>query len=326
MQSTITLNSPHALRSSLAFLLIMTIGLFASVSHALSFEQAKQLSKERVYYDRSTVGDAYCGCTWEWLGRSGGRINPESCGLKPRKQPDRSVRLEHEHIVPAENLGRQRQCWQEGGRENCVANDPVFGVMYTDLHNLTPVPGEINGDRSNFNFTDMGQRPTQYGSCDFVVDFSQRAAQPSERSRGQIARTYMYMHDRYNLSMSRQQEQLFIAWNNMYPVSQWELERNRRIASVTGVSNDFVTGNQVWTRGFRPRALGLQATTQSQQQSRVSEPVAINAPIRGNKNSKIYHLPAGCPSYNSMAERNIVEFSTETEAESAGYRKAKNCQ
>jgi len=50
------------------------------------------------------------------------------------------------------------------------------------------------------------------------------------------------------------------------------------------------------------------------------------AVIRGNRNSKIYHLSRGCPSYHKIAPRNIVVFNTEDQARAAGYRKAKNCR
>lgn len=42
------------------------------------------------------------------------------------------------------------------------------------------------------------------------------------------------MHDWYGLNMSRQQQQVFSAWNRLYPVSDWELERDRRIALIMG--------------------------------------------------------------------------------------------
>lgn len=48
-------------------------------------------------------------------------------------------------------------------------------------------------------------------------------------------------------------------------------------------------------------------------------------PIIGNKNSKIYHTP-GCSSYDSVSEKNRVMFSSEAEAEKAGFRKAKHCK
>lgn len=46
--------------------------------------------------------------------------------------------------------------------------------------------------------------------------------------------------------------------------------------------------------------------------------------IIGNKNSKKYHKP-GCPSYDSVSEKNRVYFDTEEEAVKAGYTKAGNC-
>ena len=46
--------------------------------------------------------------------------------------------------------------------------------------------------------------------------------------------------------------------------------------------------------------------------------------IKGNKNSMIYHLPS-CASYDKISDRNVVWFRTKEEAESAGYRMARNC-
>lgn len=60
--------------------------------------------------------------------------------------------------------------------------------------------------------------------------FQRKAAEPPARARSAIARTYFYMRDQYNLTLSRQQTQLFNAWNKMYPVTDWECERDERIA------------------------------------------------------------------------------------------------
>ena len=57
----------------------------------------------------------------------------------------------------------------------------------------------------------------------------------------------------------------------------------------------------------------------------------MNRPARGsarqaigNKNSSIHHVPR-YPNYNDVAERNRVYYKTEAEAQSAGFRKARNC-
>jgi len=144
------------------------------------------------------------------------------------------------HIVPAWVIGYQRRCWQQGGRKHCTANDPVFSRAEADLHNLVPVVGEVNGDRSNFGFGMLPARPGQYGACPMVVDFKQRTAMPPERSRGAIARTYLYMSERYQLRLSRQDRRFYELWNRRYPVSEWERWRNQRVACAQGNANRHV--------------------------------------------------------------------------------------
>ncbi|MBK8327588.1 MAG: endonuclease [Moraxellaceae bacterium] len=38
------------------------------------------------------------------------------------------------------------------GRQCCESQDPVFETAHNDLHNLFPAIGEVNGDRSNYNW------------------------------------------------------------------------------------------------------------------------------------------------------------------------------
>lgn len=208
------------------------------------FDEAKKQSRTLVYFDRNDDGDLYCECNWRWVGKSAGRIIPDSCGVSTRAQPVRSARIEWEHIVPAHAFGHQRQCWRTGGRRNCESTDPVFKAMEADLHNLTPVVGELNADRSNYRFGMIEGEPRAYGRCDFEVDFKRRVAEPPEQARGMIARAYLYMHEKYQLSMSKSQQQLMTAWNRQYPPTAWELERDSRIARIMGTHNPFVVNYQ----------------------------------------------------------------------------------
>ncbi len=63
---------------------------------------------------------------------------------------------------------------------------------------------------------------------------------PRKAVRGMVARTYFYMADRYALRLSKQDQQLYSAWNKTYPVQKWELARNQKIACVTGQGNPYV--------------------------------------------------------------------------------------
>lgn len=308
-----------------------------------TFEAAKTLARQKVYYDQNQgaePGTLYCGCDWQWLGRAGGRVMLDSCGYRVRAQETRAARLEWEHIVPAHSFGNQRRCWQNGGRENCTSSDPVFSAMEADLHNLAPAIGEVNADRSNYRFGLVSRKEAQYGACATKVDFKQRVAEPRDEVKGFVARVYFYMHDRYDLSMSDQQQRLLMAWDKQYPVKEWELERDRRIARVTGHSNPFVVGTRQWTRGHKNSAEGivtpippghpaLQNSSRSVEPSAASAGAATraeDASVIGNRNSKVYHLPEGCPGYSQVSAKNQVRFATEREAQAAGYRRAGNCR
>lgn len=306
--------------------LTITTFLFIGIGQAapVSFDRAKVELKEQVYFDQNrTNNEFYCGCNWNWVGRSGGRVDFASCGYEVRKNENRAARIEWEHIMPAHSFGHARQCWQNGGRKNCISDDPVFRVMEADMHNLTPAVGEVNGDRSNFRFGMLPNDPYQHGRCDVKVNFKQRAVQPRDEIKGRIARLYFYMHDRYDLRMSDQQQKLMMAWHKQFPISQWERERDNRIAKIMGHANPFVTGDKTWQLNHKNSRSGLVNKVHFEQ---VAPAISTesNQPIRGNRNSQIYHR-SDCPSYEVMSEKNIVTFETEAQAIEAGYRKAKNC-
>lgn len=297
-----------------------------------TFTEAKVVAKQKVYLDQanSSMGELYCGCKWTWVGKSGGRIDPDSCGYQTRKQQSRAERTEWEHIVPAWTFGNQRQCWQNGGRENCVDTDPVFRAMEANLFNLYPSVGEVNGDRSNFNYGMVSGGAPQYGQCKTRVDFDQRAAEPRDEVKGLVARTTFYIFDRYNLNMSRQQQQLLMAWDKQYPVTSWEQERDKRISRIMGHSNPFVTGQRHWTAGYKTVGDGIVALAPAQHNRPASTPTQTSTvsagSIVGNRNSHVYHLAEGCPGYSQVALKNQIAFGSESEAQAAGYRKAGNCK
>ena len=94
-----------------------------------------------------------------------------------------------------------------------------------------------------------------------------------------------------------------------------ELDRNARLNNVGmwGCSEYKNEKNNIDTKSDIP-AVNNTASAQNPQPS---------GKIKGNKNSKIYHVPGG-KSYNKISENNVVYFDTEQDAINAGYRKAKN--
>ena len=231
-------------KAALALGLMLSIGSSAQAMN--SFAAAKRvlpqiyLQLEEEFGTQSTV---YCGCPIEFSGsakKPKWSVDLEPCGYEHRKNKNRARRIEVEHIMPAWEFGHQLKCWQEGGRDQC-GKVAQFKKMEGDLHNLFPSVGEVNGDRGNFQFTNMGVKPTQYGKCPMVVDFKLKRAQPPQAAHGVIARSYLYMAQRYGIRLANQQRRLYEAWNREMPVTAWECRRNELIKEAQGNDNPFVT-------------------------------------------------------------------------------------
>ena len=219
-----------------------------------SFSQAKRILAD-LYSSQIAAETFYCGCSF-----SGRMVDPQRCGYEPRKQPSRGERLEWEHVVPAWEIGHQRQCWQVGGRKHCNKTDPYFVTMTSDLHNLQPSVGELNGDRSNYRYGVVTDEPRAYGACDFEVDFKQRRAEPPADRQGDVARIYFYMRDRYGLRIGNQQTKLFGAWSKMDPVDDRERKLNAAISAIQGNSNCYVSGDCEIERAIDPKDAKAAAT------------------------------------------------------------------
>lgn len=207
-----------------------------------SFNKAKKNLERLVYTDnRETL---YCGAIFDE-----NKNITLSRGFVTEKHVKRAKRVEWEHVVPAENFGRTFAEWRDG-HEECVSSkgklfkgrkcaekmNAEYRYMQADMYNLFPAIGAVNAMRSNYNFTMLPSAPSSFGSCEMKID--NRKAEPPVASRGQIARTYLYMDSAYSrYKMSAQQRKLMDAWDKMYPVDEWECERNQRIEKIQGNIN-----------------------------------------------------------------------------------------
>ena len=237
----------------LILLLLLTTLLF-SANESFS-KSKKQLRK--IYQGHQTT--IYCECKYNYKDKKN-MIDRKSCGYKPRnertkkgKVNQRARRIEWEHLIPAENFGRQFSCWRDGdpkcvsskgkkykGRKCCTKVNKKYRLMQADMHNLFPAVGELNADRSNFRFDFELAQPERYGECQFNVDFKQRRAKVREDIRGVIARDSLYFNQRHKMKLSKQEMKKYKAWNKQYPADKWEIERNKRIAKKQGNFNEFI--------------------------------------------------------------------------------------
>lgn len=235
MKKTITLAI-----TSLIFLLASSFSYAANPPK--NFRAAKIIMAKHIEHDRNDIGELYCGCKWDWVGESGGRIRLKDCGIDASFSPTRSARIEAEHQLPISWASHRFPCWKEGGRTNCQKTDPTFNIVEADLHNLIPVVGSLNQVRSNYPFGVVNHKRQDYGSCPFKVDSQQRVAEPMlPEAKGVVARANLYMELRYGINLGSS-KRILQAWAKQNPPTAYELERDRRIKKFMGHSNPFVTG------------------------------------------------------------------------------------
>ena len=72
------------------------------------------------------------------------------------------------------------------------------------------------------------------------VNFKNKRAYPRKEIRGDIARIYLYMSDKYNINLSNQERKLMEAWNKQDPIDEWEKIKNKRVAKIQGNSNPYI--------------------------------------------------------------------------------------
>lgn len=185
----------------------------------------------------------YCDCEFQIVSNGAGRLSRDRCGMKNVKVKTSTLnQVQIEHVVPVSLLAKDLFCWRSGGRNACQG-DEDYEAMAGDLHNFMPAVDFINKKRSNFNFGIVNGEIRDFGVCDFEIDSSSHLAEPKESIRGDIARIYFYMIDRYKITVDKQYFDQLNEWSLQDPVDVPEIERDRRIKAIQGNSNPFVVAD-----------------------------------------------------------------------------------
>tara|TARA_R110002049_G_scaffold142080_7_gene303905 strand:- start:627 stop:1328 length:702 start_codon:yes stop_codon:yes gene_type:complete len=117
----------------------------------------------------------------------------------------------------------------------------AVGIAKSDLHHLYPTKSKINSTRSNYPFcyvanvkwegsvSKMGQ-DKDGTMCFEVPDFH----------KGNVARAMFYFAVRYSHNISDSEEKVLREWNEIDPVDDAEVERERKIENHQNNTNLFV--------------------------------------------------------------------------------------
>jgi|ETNmetMinimDraft_32_1059908.scaffolds.fasta_scaffold71645_2 deoxyribonuclease-1 len=238
-------------------ILMLGTSLTAHAEPPVSFEDGKDQA-ETLWWD---IGPKsfYCGCDYRaataeekelrpgnlWVGGADCPYSPRNPLTRSGKRNARIDRIEWEHVVPAEWIATGFGC-QEDTRAACRKIDG-FKEAEGDLFNLVPAIGEINGDRSSLLYGQDDEEKRAYGQCDFEIISVRgssgkvlKQAEPDETIRGDLARIWFYMEQRYGVQISLENRETLIHWNIQDPVDVAECTRSRIIADEMGWNNLFV--------------------------------------------------------------------------------------
>ncbi len=207
-----------------------------------SFPQAKKIA-DKIFIDHKQT--LYCQCDYD----ASHKVDLSSCGMGDANGLKRANRTEWEHMMPAQNFGRQLECWQRPlcekngkaykGRRCCEKIDPIFRQIEAELYNIFPAVGIINQVRSNYRFS-MLEGNGRFHGCPFKVDKQLRKVEPSDYAKGIVARANLFVAYRYQIELSKSQRMLFESWDNQYPPTPWEKEWAHRVYLIEGYKNFYI--------------------------------------------------------------------------------------
>lgn len=169
----------------------------------------------------------------------------------------------------------------------------LYGTSYagSDIHHIRPLISSINGDRNNGLYTDRESCGSSIPLTEYFYNGKSTGCynkghdywEPRDSVKGDVARILMYMYMHYsnevsnnvgykidsknisgdlkitNIVYTSQKDadacwDLLIKWNALDPVDNFETNRNKYCASVTGVRNPFIDheefANMIWNSSY----------------------------------------------------------------------------
>ena len=134
--------------------------------------------------------------------------------------------------------------------------------MVSDLFNVYPTDGKVNGMRANYPYGEVGsatytsENGCKLGTSSFT-GYTDIVFEPIDEYKGDFARTYFYMATRFasvcqswssganvvygsNLGFSTYAMNLFLKWSRQDPVSAKEIARNEAVYGIQNNRNPFI--------------------------------------------------------------------------------------
>lgn len=190
--------------------------------------------------------------------------------------------------------------------------------MDGDAHNLRPADASVNEDRGNrdFDYSQQGLRHYEATQC----YYTDSTWEPGPATKGQVARILFYMATRYEGTNDEMDLELvarnntypqplhgnltaLLEWNEAYPPSDLERQRNERIFRIQGNRNPFVDhpeyANYIWGNQ-QPEGFELGNFSMQPQFPEAGQQVTLSFKLKNNFQPEQVKLYWG-PEFDSQA-------------------------
>ncbi len=170
-------------------------------------------------------------------------VDTSTCSVREQNQSVKWIQ-----VVPDSFYGRNRECMNEeicvskytgkpySGKRCCRQSDAAYRKMEADLFNLIPVVSAIADKRKDQIFMKVGKAEHVVGK----VKMDGKAIEPPDNLKGDIARVYLYMNQRYGLALSLEEKEDYYYWHKLDSVDKRECAIAKTIMKIQGSTNRWI--------------------------------------------------------------------------------------
>lgn len=170
-------------------------------------------------------------------------VDTKSCSVQEDNETMRWMQ-----IVPDTFYGRYKACMIEkpcinvftkepfGSPLCCRRIDPQYRAMEADLFNLVPVVTSLAVLQKGRIFGEVKTATERLGD----VKFDENYIEPPAKVKGNVARVYLYMQERYGLDLTQKQRRLFLKWHKEDRADDKECKLAKTFQKIQGGVNPWL--------------------------------------------------------------------------------------
>tara|TARA_B110001450_G_scaffold6682_1_gene6882 strand:- start:1636 stop:2316 length:681 start_codon:yes stop_codon:yes gene_type:complete len=146
---------------------------------------------------------------------------------------------------------------------NIYSIEHIYPISYLitneskiDMHNLVKTTKDLNNARSNYKYTDFEEINFNINNKNWIkldnnnyVNHKKKMFIPNNESKGIIARSILYINDKYNLEINKViNYSILINWYIYYPPDKYEIYHNNYVKNIQNTNNKFISNYKYYIK------------------------------------------------------------------------------